>query len=84
MMGIPINGATNVFCDNDAMVTNTTKPESVLQRKHNSIAYHKVREAVAAGVIQIAKEHTDTNLANLLTKPLTSIRQKALLESILF
>ena len=40
MFGIPIDGPTNVFCDNQSVVTNATMPESVLKRKHNSIAYH--------------------------------------------
>jgi hypothetical protein len=84
MMGIPIDGATNVFCDNDAVVKNSTIPESTLKRKHNSIAYHKVREAVASNIIRIAKEHTDSNLADLLTKPLCSTKRKSFLEAILF
>jgi hypothetical protein len=42
MFGIPIKGPTNVFCDNQSVVTNATKPESTLKRKHNSIAYHRV------------------------------------------
>ncbi len=84
MMGIPIEGPADVFCDNESVVTNSTIPESTLKRKHNSIAYHKVREAVAAGIIRIAKEHTDTNLADLFTKPLPAPKRKALLESILF
>jgi hypothetical protein len=50
MFGIPIEGPTNVFCDNQSVVTNATIPESTLKRKHNSIAYHRVREAAAAGV----------------------------------
>jgi hypothetical protein len=84
MMGIPINGPANVFCDNDAVVKNSSLPESTHRWKHNSIAYHRVREAVAARVIRIATEQTDTNLADLLTKPLPSQKRKALLESILF
>jgi Reverse transcriptase (RNA-dependent DNA polymerase) len=68
MFGIPIAGPTSVFCDNNAVVLNSTIPESTLSKKHNSIAYHRTREAVAAGTIQIAKEDTATNLADPLTK----------------
>ncbi|KAI2500927.1 hypothetical protein MHU86_13534 [Fragilaria crotonensis] len=35
---------------------NSTKPESTLKKKHNAIAYHRVREAQAAGIVRIAKE----------------------------
>ena len=40
MFGIPIEGPTNVYCDNEAVTKNTTIPESMLKKKHNSIAYH--------------------------------------------
>jgi hypothetical protein len=68
MFGVPIEGPTNVYCDNDAVVNNSTKPESTLKKKHNAIAYHHVREAVAAGTIRIAWEPTDSNIADMLTK----------------
>ena len=42
MFGVPIEGATNVYCDNDSVVNNSTKPESTLKKKHNGIAYHHV------------------------------------------
>jgi hypothetical protein len=71
MMGIELDGATNVFCDSSSIVTNSTKPESTLKRKHTSIAYHRVREGQAAGVIRIAFEDGSTNLADILTKPLS-------------
>ena len=51
MFGIPIEGPTNVFCDNEAVFKNTTIPESTLKKNHNSICYHHFREAVAARVM---------------------------------
>ena len=47
MLGIPISEATKTFCDNNSVVLNVKRPESTLQKKYNSIAYHKVRECVA-------------------------------------
>ena len=84
MMGIPIDGPANVFCDNKSVVTNATFPTSTLKKKHNSIAYHRVREAVAAGVLQIAKVHTSENLADLLTKSLAGPQLKQLIQKILW
>ena len=46
-IGVPIDGPTYVFCDNQSVESNTSKAESVLKKKSNSIAYHAVREAVA-------------------------------------
>ena len=51
MFGIPLEGAANVLCDNQSVVTSSAVPESILKKKHNSIAYHQVREAVAARTI---------------------------------
>ena len=68
MFGIPIEGPTNVFCDNEAVTKNVTIPESTLKKKHNSIAYHRTREAVAAETIRVTKEDGTTNLADVLTK----------------
>jgi hypothetical protein len=51
MIGIPIDGPTNAFCDNQSVVTNSVVSQSTLTKKHNAIAYHKVRESVAAEAI---------------------------------
>jgi len=84
MMGVPIDGPANVFCDNQSVVTNSTVPTSTLKKKHNSIAYHHVREAVAAGVLQIAKVQSAENLADLLTKSLSGTMLKQLIQKILW
>ena len=68
MMGVPIQGATSVFCDNASVVKNTSAPESTLKKKHNAICYHRVREAVAARSVRIAKEDGQTNISDFLTK----------------
>ena len=68
MMGVPLDGPTNTFCDNESVFKNATFPESTLKKKHCAIAYHRTREAIAAGIVRIAWENGDTNLADLLTK----------------
>ena len=78
MFGIPIDGPTNVVCDNEAVTKNTIHPESTLKKKHNAIAYHRAREAVAAGTIRVTKEDGKTNLADVLTKPLPQITREYL------
>jgi hypothetical protein len=78
MFGNPIDGPTNLYIDNESVVLNSTHPESTLKKKHNAIAYHRVREAVAAGTICITHESSETNLADLLTKSLSGTRLKEL------
>lgn len=80
MFGIPIDGPANVFGDNKSVITNASVPTSTLKKKHNAIAYHRVREAVAAGIVQITKVHTSENLADVLTKPLPATKLKPLIQ----
>lgn len=68
MMGVPICGPTNGFCDNKSVVTNVTVPHSTLNKRHNYIAYHKVREAVAQQSVRIAHELGRFNMSDVLTK----------------
>jgi hypothetical protein len=84
MMGIPIDGAAMLLCDNQSVVANSSKPDSTLTKKHNSIAYHRVREAAAAKTIRVVKVGTMHNLADLFTKMLSSQRRKDLLSYILY
>ena len=79
MFRVRIDGPTNIFFDNRSVTKNCSDPTSMLKNKHHSIAYHTTREVVAAGTCCITKEYTDTNLSYLLTKLLSQIRRKDLL-----
>ena len=79
MFGVPVVEPAQMFCDNEAVVRNAEIPESTFRKKHTSVSYHRVREAVAAGVILIFKEDSATNLADLFTKPLGPEQRKCLL-----
>lgn len=78
MMGIPIDGPTNLFGDNQSVVTSATHPESALRKKHNAIAYHRVREALAAEFVIFSHEPGLTNLSDILSKPLPGPRKRGL------
>jgi hypothetical protein len=67
MFGVPIEGPTSVYCDNKSVVTNASVPTSVLNKRHNAVCCHRVREAQAAGIINILWIGTEHNLADLLT-----------------
>jgi hypothetical protein len=85
MFGIPIEEATDVFCDNQGVVSNTSLPHSTLAKKHNAICYHRVREAVARGTIRIAKIDGTMNLADVFTKTtISTVNRKRLFGSILY
>ena len=80
MFGVPLEGPTNVFCNNEAVFKNASQPDSTLKKKHTSICYHRCREAVACRMIRVAKEGTLTNLSDLFTKPLTHATRENLLD----
>lgn len=80
MFGVPFEGPTNIFCDNEAVCKNCSTPASTLKKKHLSISYHRNREAVASGTCRIAKEGTLTNLSDLYTKMLPQPRREELLD----
>jgi hypothetical protein len=82
MFGIPIDGASVILCDNIAVVLNATHSESAIKRKHVSIAYHRYREAQAAGYIKIGSIRGMDNVADLLTKLLPGPRLRQLMEYI--
>ena len=43
MMGVFIDGPTCVYGDNMSVIFNTSRPESQLKKKSNSLCYHSVR-----------------------------------------
>jgi hypothetical protein len=51
---------------------------------HNATAYHRVRKAVASNTIHIAKEDSQTNIADILTKSLPGPRIKDLCSRVLY
>ena len=71
MMGIPLSAPCFVYGDYKSVLYNTTLPESTLKKKSNSIAYHAVREGVATGEGLTGYEPADTNVSDLLIKPVS-------------
>ena len=77
MLGIPIQGPANIFCDNQAVVKNNISVDSTLSKKHSSCAYHFTRWCVAAGVISLGWIESKLNLADAFTKRLPAdVRKK--------
>ncbi len=68
MLGIPLSGPMYIYGDNKSQVTNSSRPESTLRKKCNSICYHAIRESVAMGETLLTHIRTGENLADFLTK----------------
>ena len=69
-MGIPVEGPTYIYGDNQSALANTTITDSTLKKKSQSIAYHYVREGVARDEWRTSYVNTHDNEADLLTKQL--------------
>jgi hypothetical protein len=56
---VPNEGPTDAFCDNEVVCKSATKTESVLIKKHHSIAYHPDRktEATDYSCVQVRDSH---------------------------
>ena len=84
MMGVNIDGPTYVYDDNMYVIHNTSKPESVLKNKSNSICYYFVKEAVAMKECLTTHVPTARNWADLLTKVMFGKKRQELVQGVIF
>ena len=69
-MGIPVEGPTCIYGDNQSVLANTNRPDSTLKKKSQSVVYHFVCEGVARDEWRTSYVNTHENEADLLTKQL--------------
>ena len=84
MMGVPVTGPSYVYGDNKSAITNSTTPESTLNKKNNAICYHAIRESVAMGESLLTHIPTADNWADLLTKVTFGAKRRKLVSGLLY
>ena len=67
-LGVPIKSKSYMLGDNRSVVTSTTLPHSTLSKRHNILAFHRVREAIAAKIIDFHWIQSEYNLSDMLSK----------------
>ena len=67
-LGVTVEGPTYMFGDNGLVVTSASVPHSPLKKRHHALAYHFVREAIAAKIISFHHMPGKINPADILTK----------------
>jgi hypothetical protein len=83
--GVPtIEDKTNMFGDNKSVVTSSTLPHSVLKKRHHFLAYHRVREAIASGIVKCFHMPGTENPSDVLTKNLSHSVAWPLIKPFLF
>ena len=61
-LDVPIKTKSYLFGDNRSVVTSSTLPHSTLGKRHNILAYHQVREAIASNILAYHWIRTGYNL----------------------
>ena len=84
MMGIPLDGPAWLFGDNSSVIISSNIPASTLNKRHNALSYHRVREAIATGVINFIHIPGKQNPSDILTKFLSYAVFWPLIRPILF
>ena len=64
----PITTQSSLFGDNRSVVTSAPLPHSTLTKRHNILAFHRVREAIAAKLMSFYWIQTAYNLSDMLSK----------------
>ncbi|WVZ81432.1 LOW QUALITY PROTEIN: hypothetical protein U9M48_028809 [Paspalum notatum var. saurae] len=67
----------DLYCDNMGAIAQAKEPRSHQKSKHILRQYHLIREIIDRGDVKICKVHTDLNVADPLTKPLSQSKFEA-------
>jgi hypothetical protein len=84
MMGVPLDGPSWMFGDNQSVINSSTIPQSSLNRCHNALSYHLVHECIAAEIIYFIHVKGKFNPSNLFTKILGWAEFWPLIQPLLF
>ena len=67
-LGVPIRGRSWMFGDNESVVNSAAQPHAKLHKRHTALSFHRVREAIAAGIVRFFHMPGDSNPADILSK----------------
>jgi len=73
-----------MFGDNKSMITNGSVPHSKLGKRHLALAYHKVSQAVASGMVVLTHIDGELNIADIPSKHWSYQKIWPLLRPLLF
>ena len=67
-LGVPIMTKAYMFGNNKSVVMSSTIPQSILNKRHNMLSYHRVREAIAAKILEFHWCLSGQNKSDILSK----------------
>ena len=71
-LGAPIDSKSSLFGDNRSVITSATLPHSILTKHHIILAFHRVRDAIAAKIMAFYWIQSVNNLSDMHSKTLGS------------
>ncbi|HET7639405.1 MAG TPA: Ty1/Copia family ribonuclease HI, partial [Ktedonobacteraceae bacterium] len=83
MFGVPLDGSAWMFGENQSVITSSNIPHSPLTKRHKALAYHRVREAIAAKMMYFLHIDGKQNPADIMTKFLPWNVARAFVEPLL-
>ena len=63
-----VKGKARMWGDNESVVKSSSFPFSRLHKRHHILAYHRVRGAIASGVVDFQHVPGELNPADILSK----------------
>jgi hypothetical protein len=67
-LGVPVRDKSYMFGDNQSVVDSSMQVNAKLHKRHNILSFHRVREAIASGMILFTFITGDINPADILSK----------------
>ena len=83
MFGVMVEEPSYMYGYNQSVLAGSTRPESTLNKKAQSIAFHFIREGCAAYEWRTTYINTSENILDLMTKPLSGEKQWRLIRMLL-
>ena len=83
-LGVVLPTAPTLWCDNTSAIALASNLVFHSRTKHIEVDYHFVRERVVRGDLHLQFISTDDQLADLFTKPLSTIRFQRLISKLMF
>ena len=67
-LGVPLISRSYLFGDNQSVVNGASLPHAKLNKRHNFLSFHRVREAMACGYLSFYHVKGANNPADILSK----------------
>ena len=67
-LGVPVRDTSYMFGDNESVVNSSTQIHAKLHKRHTMLSFHRVREAIASGMVNFIFINGDINPADILSK----------------